>query len=746
MRAQGAGSPPDDALPPAALRPRLREMVRDLLPRGQSLPDAEWERRHTFLTGLLIASAAGLVVFSVARGYPVEHVLLHELALLPLIAVGLSTRLGRRVRASSVSLGLMVASALLVHAWNGAIEAHFAFFVAIIALTLYEDWVPFTIATGFVLLHHGILGTLDRAEVYEHAGDPWLYAGIHGAFVLAAGLLAVYAWRLNEDVRDKADREEENARSSQELYRGLTDNAPDALVVVDSDGVIVLVNTQTERLFQYGRDELLGQRIEMLIPERLRSVHPAHRDDYATAPRIRQMGGANGMTARRKDGSEVSVEISLSPVETPEGRLVSAAVRDVTEHRKFTEALAEARDKALEGSRMKSQFVANISHEIRTPLNGVLGITELLKGTDLDAEQREFVETVQSSGEALLAVINDVLDVSKMEAGRLDLMRARFSPTEVVNEAAALFGGLSRQKGLQLRVTIEDGLPHAVLGDASRLRQILANLIGNAVKFTPRGLIEVHIGPGTAEGSIRFAVSDAGIGIAPEDVDAIFERFSQADNSTTRRFGGTGLGLSISRQLVRMMGGELDVKSVLGAGSSFWFEILLPVAPDLGDGRDSADRPVPPDNAEFGPLPGHSADAPILVAEDNPVNQLVAARMVEKCGFRVEIAENGKEAAALIREHQYSAVLMDCQMPVLDGYEATAQIRADEGPARHLPVIAMTAHSLNGDREKCLAAGMDDYLAKPLSVSELRETLERWTLPVAGNVGPARKADAPTRR
>jgi PAS domain S-box-containing protein len=711
--------------------PRLQDRFRVpgafRVPRGRSLPDHEWERRHRFLLTFLAACAVGLGIFSFARGYSLPHLVLHELALIPLMAIGLMPGLSRRWRASAVALGLMVASALLVHIWDGKIEAHFAFFVAIVALSLYEDWVPFLLATGFVLLHHGILGTLDPSEVYDHPGNPWEYAAIHGGFVLTAGLLAVYTWRLNEDLRESTGKAQARARKSQDLYRTLTDNAPDALVVLDHAGDIVLVNPEAERMFQYDSTEMLGETMELLLPERFHEAFAAQREMKA----IQRVWGMRDidLAARRKDGSEVPVEISISLLETEDGQLMSAAIRDVTEDRRYLEDLAHARDEAVAASEMKSQFVANMSHEMRTPLNGVLGITELLRETGLKPEQREFVEIVQSSGESLLALINDVLDVSKMEVGCFELTCEAFPLVEVVEGTLRQFKYAAQQKGLELTMSVADGLPDEVMGDPVRLRQVLANLAGNAVKFTAQGWVEIRLAAGATPGVMRFEVVDSGIGIDPRMHQRIFEPFSQADSSMTRRFGGTGLGLSISRRLIEMMGGTIGVESEPGAGSTFWFEVALKSATEapLRNADQSRIVPLHHSGGVIPPAPEHGSALPVLVVEDNPVNQVVAERMVQKCGFPVHLVENGREAADLLRERSYAAVLMDCQMPVLDGYAATAEIRQRErGSTKHVPIIAMTAHSLRGDREKCLAAGMDDYLAKPVKSTALKEMLDRW--------------------
>jgi signal transduction histidine kinase/CheY-like chemotaxis protein/HPt (histidine-containing phosphotransfer) domain-containing protein len=411
---------------------------------------------------------------------------------------------------------------------------------------------------------------------------------------------------------------------------------------------------------------------------------------------------------------------------------------------KANDQLRQRTQELAEASRAKSQFVANMSHEIRTPMNGVIGMASLLQSTPLTHEQRDYVDTIGSSGRALLRIIDDILDFSKIESGHLALESVDLVPRQLVAEVIRLFAPLAKAKGLDLAATVEDGVAHVLRGDPGRLRQALVNLVGNAVKFTEQGRITVRIRVEEEEPGaqiVRFAVRDTGIGIPPDALSRLFQPFAQADGSTTRRYGGTGLGLVISKRLVELMGGQLGVMSEPGEGSVFWFTArlersALTAPPDPGVSRlrpetgvEAAPAPASPPIAPPPAAPPLASVTPsrgrVLVAEDNLVNQKVAARILERMGYEVDVAGTGDEAVAAVRRQTYVAILMDGQMPHTDGFEATRIIRALEG-TRHTPIIALTASAMRGDRERCLDAGMDDYIAKPVGPEQLEAVLRRW--------------------
>jgi PAS domain S-box-containing protein len=670
---------------------------------------------------------------------------------------------------------------------------------------------------------------------------------------IAAGIARIAA-------QEALHRAKEEAEEAARWNRLIVQTTHDGFGVMDETGRVIDWNPQAELLLGWSRAEILGRQLfDTIIPAEDRRFH------HEGLARFLATGAGLSVTQLQevrflhRDGHVFEMELSVTPICVGGRYFFPGFMRDITERKRAQAEQIRVKEAAEAASRAKSEFLANMSHEIRTPMNGILGMTELALDTDLSAEQREYLQMVKSSADGLLTVINDILDFSKVEAGKLDLENVEFSLHEDVGGAMRTLAVRAQQKGLELACRISPEVPEALVGDPGRLRQVLVNLVGNAIKFTDRGEVIVDVELEQRVNSLvrlQFRVTDTGIGIAPDKLEKIFEAFSQADSSTTRKYGGTGLGLAITSRLVALMGGRVWVESEPGAGSSFHFtagfevgngsvsrrvrippavlqelpvlvvddnatnrrileEVLLrwgacptlvedgtraltllgeaaargepfrlalldanmpemdgfelarsigadprlsgtPVVMLTSGGRvgdqvrcrelgvaayllkpvtqgdllDAVARALhvtlerPPVKAPHPARPGESPGVRILLAEDNPVNQRLAVRLLEKQGHAVTIAANGREALAALERGPFDVVLMDVQMPEMDGFEATAAIREKErATGGHLPVVAMTAHALTGDRERCLAAGMDGYVSKPVRAEELARAI-----------------------
>ncbi len=652
--------------------------------------------------------------------------------------------------------------------------------------------------------------------------------------------------------------------SESELFRLVVEAAPNAIIVTNTSGEIALVNQQAERLFRYSRDELLGKQVELLIPARFRQHHPDLRSHFMAEPATRAMGAGRDLYACTKDGEEIPIEIGLNPIHTPDGMLVLSSIIDIRERKAAEERFREQTEQIAAASRYKSEFLANMSHELRTPLNSILILSEQLKNNvqgNLSQKQVTHADIIHRSGSDLLALINDILDLSKIEAGRMSVLLEPLSLDDFIESIDRSFRPMAEAKYLRFLVVAEPDAPPVVVSDHQRVFQIVRNLFSNALKFTSQGSITVRlfgIGAGNAK-QLGIAVTDTGIGIPEDKHELIFDAFRQVDGSTSRRFGGTGLGLSISRSLAQLLGGNVELDSHPGQGSTFTLRLPTGAADSVpAPSRDGVvsdagtevllveDNPVEarhyaglirelgfqvtvasdarsalqacrrrqfscivldlalPDmagtvlidtlyaeqlvdqakviintahlltEAELRRLRelhvivlGKSADDEhrlleavrlkksasvdtdmalhmrashdsmggtpfagkrMLLVDDDIRNIYAMSSLLEELGFELEVAMNGQQALEVVeRELAFDVVLMDMMMPIMDGYQATRELKINRLYER--PVIALTAHAMKGDREKCLEAGADDYLSKPVTQAELVEMLGKWLEP-----------------
>jgi len=495
-------------------------------------------------------------------------------------------------------------------------------------------------------------------------------------------------------------------------YRLLADTATDAIVTVDDNGRVLFANPAVERLFGYTPQEMVGEPLSMLAPERDRPRHQAVFDGVR-AGRYQVSVSAARVAGLRKDGREIALELSCGEGRVGHQRFFTGILRDVSDRHAAEQGLIEAREQAIEGSRLKSEFLASMSHEIRTPMNGVTGMLELLLEEQLTEQQRKRVSVALSSAQALLTIINDILDLSKIEAGKLDLVPEWTDVRALVDDVVGLLRPLAAEKGLQVESSCGADVPARVLADGGRLRQVLLNLAGNAVKFTDEGRVAIAVTIVSATRDrvrLQCSVADTGIGIPVDQIPLVFEKFTQLEAAAARRSNGTGLGLSICRKLIDLMGGTIQVSSQPGRGSRFWFDIEVPSV-------SQEQRMAPPVAPQASADVSRARGARVLLVEDNPVNRQFALAVLKSVGAVVAVAVDGSEAVRMASEAEHDLILMDCQMPVMDGYEATRRIRA---AGNTTPVIALTANAMEGDRDRCAAAGMDDYLAKPIRPDTLR--------------------------
>ena len=497
-------------------------------------------------------------------------------------------------------------------------------------------------------------------------------------------------------------------------YGALLEAAPDAMVIVDANGSIVLVNAQAERMFGYPRGELLNQPVELLMPERFRGDHPQRRAAYSQDPRFRPMGASQELYVLRKDGTELPVEISLSPLETPEGALVSAAIRDISDRREHYRRMQEA-------NRLKSEFLANMSHELRTPLNAIIGFSELLydgKLGDLQSSHREYVGDILSSAQHLLQLINDVLDLSKIEAGKMSFRPEPVDLLRLVNEVCDVVRSLLAEKQTRLRIDVDASIGD-VVADPGKLKQVLYNYLSNAIKFTGvGGQVELRVVP---EGKqyFRITVQDDGVGIHADDLSRLFQEFQQLDAGLSKRFQGTGLGLALTRKLVEAQGGSVGVDSEVGAGSSFF--AVLPRQP-----VSTADLiPLEP------PMLSGSGERTVLVVEDDNGDRSRLTTVLVAAGFAVESVSTGGQALACIARRAYAAITLDVLLPDMNGWDVLRVIRSG-GLNIATPVIVV---SVIADPSNTAAFQVDGCLSKPVDAERLISALCKLSVS-AGAPGP----------
>ncbi len=804
------------------------------------------------------------------------------IVLLPLVLTLL--RPGAVVTRHVVAAAQMLMAGLLIQFTEGRIETHFIIFGSLAFLAFYRDWPVLVTASAVTAMEHVIRGVFWPQSVYGVAAASIWRSMEHGGWVVFTDVFLIASCRLAlremsesaekraqlETIKDTieqeiADRTAE-LKAGEERFRILSTSSPVGIFQTDAAGECLYTNPRLRAMTGLSFGECLGDGWS-------RAVHP---EDRMAVTREWAIAAAQGNDFSREfrigrpDGTVRWAHSRSSKLTDESGTITGfvGTVEDVTDRKLFEGELRKAKDAAEAATRAKSSFLANMSHEIRTPMNGVIGMTGLLLETNLNAEQREYAETVRSSGQALLSIINDILDFSKIEAGKMQLEMLDFDLRTTVEECVELLAERAQARKLEIACLVHHDAPAVLRGDPGRLRQILINFLSNAVKFTEKGEViaraRLASPPRDGRVTIRFEVTDTGIGIPPEAQARLFNPFTQADDSTTRRYGGTGLGLAICKQLAELMGGEVGLESAPGKGSTFWFTATLEARPETalvlpspredlrglrvlivddnatnrkilqgltrlwgmaGEGAASArsalemlraaagaaphdlailDMQMPDmdgielarairsdprlaripllmmtsmgvrGNAEDcrqagvnafltkpvrqsqlydsirtmmgAPAPSASPEDPpnlvtahglreaearkrmrVLVVEDNEVNQMVAIRMLDKLGYRSDVAANGLEAVEAASRIRYDAILMDCQMPEMDGFEATRAIRESEA-ARGLrtPIIAMTANALQSDREECLHSGMDDYLAKPVQKATLGESLRRW--------------------
>jgi len=554
------------------------------------------------------------------------------------------------------------------------------------------------------------LSDLRRTAVAETLA---LAAGL----ALALVVVLLFGLGILFQIYQKSQRRAREVQAATARFRAMVSTSLDAILVIDDDGIVLDFNGAAETLFGYRREEVVGKRMsDFIIPEHLRSAHEAGMKRYRETGEKRVAGGGQlELEAVRRSGEVFPVEVSIDSARSDDGVIFIAYLRDISERKANEDALLKARDEALAGEKAKAELIAVMSHEMRTPLNGLLGTLDVLKGTQLDERQTKYVRIMEGSGRNLLHHVNDVLDVSRLDSGKVEVVQDAFDLTELVQEVIDSQKAVATKGNNRLHLA---GMPRnirLVRGDSARLRQILLNLIGNALKFTRDGDVTVDVSRGAAPHEIIFNISDTGVGIAESELGRVFDDFVTIDTTYGRESEGTGLGLAIVRRLASVLGGEVGVESEVGEGSVFWVSLPLPAVDDGAGEVTPHETGVEADVAV-------SDGSSVLLVEDNEVNRFVAREMLEKLGYRVTEANDGQEGVLRAADTFYDLILMDISMPRMDGLTATRMIRSG-GASRRSRIIALTAHALPQEIERFRAAGMDGPLIKPITQAALRSAI-----------------------
>lgn len=538
--------------------------------------------------------------------------------------------------------------------------------------------------------------------------------------VETGGEIGALAFSFNEMMKRLHDRETslkktlEDLREREARISSIVNTTVDGIITINEERIIESFNQAAERIFGYKAEEVIGHNVSILMPEPDKSKHDRHVQTYLKGGRPKVLGMSREVIGRRKNGSLFPIELSVSEADLGDRLIFTGILRDITERKKAEEELQKAKEAAESANQAKSDFLSGMSHEIRTPMNAIIGMGELMMETPLNDEQKRYVETLVHAGENLLSIINDILDISKIEAGYLELESTEFNLQELLDKTCDIMAIRAHNKGIGLACNVLPEVSVHLIGDPGRLRQVILNLLGNAIKFTDNGEVVLEVSKQSSDtGTLLFSIRDTGIGIPEEKVNKIFEKFTQADSSTTRKYGGTGLGLTISKRLVELMGGRIWVTSAVGAGSTFYFTASFQLQKEKPQ-TEPVVVAATPEREALRPLR-------ILLVDDSEDNKLLILSFLKKTPFVIDAADNGLAAVEKYKNAAYDLILMDIQMPVMDGYTATKEIRDWERSNKHepTPILAFTAYALQEEIRKIHDAGCNGHLTKPIKKNDL---------------------------